>query len=84
MAASAGVNNAGVAANVCVSDAMRHYLSPIRLGRRNRRHARAITRATIGKKFLADGRAAIADLPSAGVLLTNGSATASAAKRYVV
>jgi len=63
MAASAGVNNAGVAENVCVSDATRHYRSPIRLGRRNRRHARAITRARIGKKFPAGGRAAIADLP---------------------
>jgi len=63
MAASAGVNNAGVAANVCASDATRHYLSPIHLGRRNRRHARAITRTPIEKKSPAGGRAAIADLP---------------------
>jgi hypothetical protein len=63
MAASAGVSSAGVAANVCVSDATRHYRNPIRLGRRNRRHTRAITRATIEKNFPAGGRAAIADLP---------------------
>jgi len=63
MAASAGVSNAGVAENVFVSDATRHYPSPIRLGRRNRRHARAIIRATIERKFPAGVRAAIADLP---------------------
>jgi hypothetical protein len=63
MAASAGVNSAGVAANVCVSDATRHYRNPIRPGSRPHRRARAITRATIEKNFPAGGRAAIADLP---------------------
>jgi len=63
MAASADVNNVGIAANVCASDATRHYLSPIRLGSRPHRRARAITKATMEKKFPAGGRAAIADLP---------------------
>jgi len=63
MGASAGVNSAGAAANVSVSEATRHYPSQIRPGSRPHRRARAIIRATIERKFPAGVRAAIADLP---------------------
>ena len=63
MAASAGVSSVGVAESVYVGDATKHYQIPTRPNSRTHRRARAIIRATIGRKFPAGGRAAIAGLP---------------------